>query len=456
MESTSSPHHNGGQTETAQHPPPQQMLGHMVPVVHDALTFDDRQTQRMKEMEKFVNDEAKRRKREWEKDVERMREEFLHLQPSDETKSDSGGNSCTNSPSHYQLTQIQKHSRHSSGEQQANGGITSTPSNTSLTKVGFIRKDDDLIAKRRGSTDVLDSKKMKTLFMEYPGSGLRYKLRFDVSDFEPENVHVTADNSRITVKATKQVKCNETGDPVEKEFERKIEKPAGVDHTKLKSCLTTDGILIIEAPLPPKSLGLRKTTSNHASPSRAQQSNATLTNTAAVSSSVSIRSGSPPATPTNCSSPFKREKRGQVYFHNDEDSASGGRRKMTLVLDIGLAFGAKEITILIIKDNRIRVKARHEERTPEKLVKNKFTKEFELSERIETYSLRAGLTTDGKLIVKALGKGHCDGLNKVSAGELVAEEINCLMDNNACNVLDLSSFPPTTPQLIASSYNGSV
>ena len=126
---------------------------------------------------------------------------------------------------------------------------------------------------------------------------------------------------------------------------------------------------------------------------------------------------------------------------------------MVLILDIGLAFTAKEITALIIKDNRIQVKARHEEKTPEKLSKNKFTKEYELPEKIETYSLRSGLTTDGTLIVSALGKGSAEGLTKVAAGELIAEDINAISENKACNMLDLSSFPPTTPQLIASAYN---
>ena len=42
------------------------------------------------------------------------------------------------------------------------------------------------------------------------------------------------------------------------EFVRKVEKPKEVDHTKLKSTLTTDGILVVEAPLPPATLNLRK------------------------------------------------------------------------------------------------------------------------------------------------------------------------------------------------------
>ena len=152
----------------------------MVPVVHDSMTFDARQTQRMKEMEKFMNEEAKRRKKEWEKDVERMREEFLYLVPVDDSVP------FQDSPTKYQMNQAGKPTRHSSGEQD--GESSRYSSKTSLFRNS--RDDNELVAKRRGSVDVLDIKKMKTLFLEYPGSGLRYKLRFDVSDFDPSNIKV--------------------------------------------------------------------------------------------------------------------------------------------------------------------------------------------------------------------------------------------------------------------------
>jgi len=41
------------------------------------------------------------------------------------------------------------------------------------------------------------------------------------------------------------------------------------------------------------------------------------------------------------------------------------------------------------------------------------------------------------------GGGH--GLSKHAAGELVIDDLNARSaDNEPCNVLDLSSFPPTT------------
>lgn len=148
-------------TQLSNHASASSSPAHAVPIQHDNLTFDNRHVQRIKEMEKFVIDEAKKRKKDWEKDVERMKEEFLHLLPT--------------SPSHKPAS-----SRHSSG----GGGYTET------IEPLMVESSQDLVDKRRGSLDVLDNKKMKTLFLEYPGSGMRYKLRFDISEFEAASVKV--------------------------------------------------------------------------------------------------------------------------------------------------------------------------------------------------------------------------------------------------------------------------
>ena len=284
-------------------------------------------------------------------------------------------------------------------------------------------------------------------------TGRRYKLRFNVFGFDPERLRVVTDGERIIVRGTKLEESHH-GVTTEREYEKKIEKPKEVDHTRLKSFLTTDGILIIEAPLPPKSLNLRKANHANSSPQRSSHggSSTSLRSASPASVAVVAPTGSAVVASTSNGAPSApsptRERYCVPVFFDDN-----GRRKMSLSVDIGLAFAAKEITVMIIKENRIQIKGRHEERTAEKLCKRKYTKEFELPERIETYSLRGGLTVDGKLIVSALGKGHAVSLNKVTAGELIEDDINARAENHSCNVLDLSTFPPTTPQLIASSYN---
>lgn len=334
----------------------------IIPMVkRDDVTFQELQRRRLKEMEKRMEEEMRRKKKEWEKEVEKMREEFLKLYPSE--------------------------------KEWGSEELISDP----------------LVYRRRGSVDVLDKRKMKTLFMEYPDSGRRYKLRFDVSDFEPESVDVSSDVDTITVKA---------GQKDGHDFSRKIELPSKVDPEKLKSYLTKDGILIIEAPLPPHSLNLRKAS---ASPSHSSIS------------TTSTRSRSPSNSPHTPSG----SRLGIPVF-----TGKNGERRMHLILDIGKVFGPKDTSVHALKDNRIIIKAKHEERTSERFSKNKFSKEFELNEKIDPYTLRAGLTDDGKLVIGALGK-NTDAANKAAFTKAVVDEIAAKA--TPCNVLALASFPPVTP-----------
>jgi len=62
------------------------------------------------------------------------------------------------------------------------------------------------------------------------------------------------------------------------------------------------------------------------------------------------------------------------------------------------------------------VKAKREEKSTERLSKSKFLKEYELGEKIETYSLCGGLAGDGKLVVSAFVKGHGEGSANVKPG----------------------------------------
>jgi len=123
--------------------------------------------------------------------------------------------------------------------------------------------NDPLVARRCGSTDILDAKKMRTLFMDYPDSGRRYKLRFNVAGCDPKSVRVSTDGDRIVVRATRY--DDEAGGGgggggggEGREYCRKIQKPKDVDHTKFKAYLSSDSVLVVEAPVPPSSLNLRK------------------------------------------------------------------------------------------------------------------------------------------------------------------------------------------------------
>ena len=95
------------------------------------------QALRLKEIERRLMEDTRRKKHDWERDVEKMREEFLTLHPCDELRYIASSSSTA---------------------------------------------DSDEQNKRRGSADVLDSKQMKTMFLEYPDAGnVTFTYRRNVS-----------------------------------------------------------------------------------------------------------------------------------------------------------------------------------------------------------------------------------------------------------------------------------
>lgn len=91
------------------------------------------------------------------------------------------------------------------------------------------------------------------------GEGNRaLSCQFDMRSYKPEEVHVTLDskNRTLNVDATHEVKDKEHY--VKRHYSRKVYIPEDVKvdlgKLELKSCLSNDGILHVEAPLPRLSL----------------------------------------------------------------------------------------------------------------------------------------------------------------------------------------------------------
>lgn len=355
-----------------------------IPLIHDSLTFECRQSKCLKDLERQAEQELKRKKREWEREIEKMREEFLKLHTG------------------------------------------------SLHDLA----PDPFVSRRKGSVEILDSKKLKTMITESPDAERKFRLRFDMNDFNLGSIKITADCEKISIKAYKT-----DDDSKSKEYWRHIAKPKEIDPHKLTSRVTSDNILVLEALLHPKTLNLQKKTGPSPSPSF-------------QGSRTSSRSKSPPsATPhTPPPTPHKEQNKiGVPMFLTEED----GSKRMHLTVDVGNMFKCTDVSVQVIKENRILIKAKNEERTSERLTKMKFTKEFELAEKVEAYSMRGGLTTDGKLIIGAFVKGHSSGLSKEKAGKVIIEELKAphasLMP---CNILNLASFPPTMPAIAVVQSNG--
>lgn len=347
-----------------------------IPVTFDTVTFDDLQATRLREMERRIEADTKRKRRNWKREIERMREEFLELIPVDDIIAFS--------------------------DDATNDAVTVTSSERH----------------RRVSDDVVNPSGMKTTFLDYPDTGRRFKIRFNLTGFSRKNISVTSDGETIEVRASRMVEQND-GTTIQKDYVRKVGKPPGVDHVKLKSYLTSDDILIVEAPLAPTSLDLTRVIQRSASAGLGhhhhhQSGGATLSRCHSVSPSNT--SGSP-GTPSGVTSGVK-EKYGVPIFREED-----GRRRMHMIVDIGTAFQPSDILVQVIKENKILVKAKREDKSTDRMSKNKFCKEYELSEKIETRSLRGALQGDGKLIVSAMAKAHKNSVQKAnsSTGSTEAE-----------------------------------
>jgi len=74
------------------------------------------------------------------------------------------------------------------------------------------------------------------------------KLRFDVSQYSPEEIIVKTVDNKLLVQAKHEE--NNNGRSVYREYNREFLLPQGTDPETIKSSLSKDGILTVEAPLP--------------------------------------------------------------------------------------------------------------------------------------------------------------------------------------------------------------
>lgn len=74
------------------------------------------------------------------------------------------------------------------------------------------------------------------------------KLRFDVTQYEPDEIVVKTVDNRLTVHAKHEERSENRS--VYREYNREFHLPDGIDIEQIKSSLSKDGILTIDCPLP--------------------------------------------------------------------------------------------------------------------------------------------------------------------------------------------------------------
>lgn len=74
------------------------------------------------------------------------------------------------------------------------------------------------------------------------------KLRFDVTQYEPDEIIVKTVDNRLTVHAKHEERSENRS--VYREYNREFHLPDGTDVEQIRSSLSKDGVLTVDCPLP--------------------------------------------------------------------------------------------------------------------------------------------------------------------------------------------------------------
>uniref|UniRef100_A0A0B7ATA4 SHSP domain-containing protein n=1 Tax=Arion vulgaris TaxID=1028688 RepID=A0A0B7ATA4_9EUPU len=202
---------------------------------------------------------------------------------------------------------------------------------------------------------------MRSMF-ETDADGIqRFRVRFDVNEFKPEEIQVKVQDNKLIVNAKHEEKSAQTS--VSREYSRQVDIPGSVDQEKMQCVLSKDGILSVEAPLTQPS----------------------LTGSDAI---FPIKTSSP-AKSLDMSTPVK----------NPIITEADGSRKLRLEVDIG-EFKPEDVVVKTM-DRKLIVHAEHEEKTSGRTLHKEFNKEYDLPESVDPATIQAYITDDKKLTIEA-------------------------------------------------------
>ncbi|KAL0272842.1 UNVERIFIED_CONTAM: hypothetical protein PYX00_005666 [Menopon gallinae] len=117
--------------------------------------------------------------------------------------------------------------------------FSSTTSNTSTTSSQDARGGEL-------SNTWLDG--LNSPLIQDQGDSKMLKLRFDVSQYQPEEIVVKTVDNKLLVQAKHEEKSESKS--VYREYNREFLLPKGTNPESIKSSLSKDGVLTVEAPLP--------------------------------------------------------------------------------------------------------------------------------------------------------------------------------------------------------------
>ena len=226
------------------------------------------------------------------------------------------------------------------------------------------------------SVDTLNS------LFESDGTGQRFKVRFDVSEFRPEEIQVKVQDNKLFVSAKHEEKSNKAS--VCREYSRQVDIPSNVDQERMQCVLSRDGVLTVDGPIKGQIQIERETTL----PIQHQLSNSPIVTPVSPTPNAH-KHLAPLYTPPQISTP------GKKHIITEPD----GTRKLRLSVDVG-EFKPEEIVVKTA-DRKLIVHAEHEEKLSGRTLHKEFNKEYELPESVDQSAITAYIGEEGKLFVEA-------------------------------------------------------
>ncbi|KAK8749422.1 hypothetical protein OTU49_015350, partial [Cherax quadricarinatus] len=120
----------------------------------------------------------------------------------------------------------------------------SAPSNPPF--LALLRSQQDQASSNQGTGSWLEG--MNSPLIQQDGDCKQLKLRFDVSQYKPEEIVVKTVDNKLLVHAKHEEKTDSRS--VYREYNREFLLPKGTNPELIKSSLSKDGVLTVESPLP--------------------------------------------------------------------------------------------------------------------------------------------------------------------------------------------------------------
>ena len=290
-------------------------------------------------------------------------------------------------------------------------------------------------------SEILDDATTRSLFVDVDpekgeGQGRKFSMSLDARKYDPAEVTVRSEDGCLVVEA-KHTEQNGSGLKVAREFQRRIQLPRDVDPAKLTSTLSNDGILTVQAPVPPRYQAIVSPSADMSSQngsSRMQTTSSVLTRGSPVrvdpgasmlgrsrspfldttagrrspfSTDIGMRSSPVPFTslaPVRVLTPNATISGSTVDFPVITTDPATGQRHLELLVDLGQPYTADDVVVRV-DGRRLTIDAKHETKDHQGRVTTSTTqKQFDIDEQLDEASVKAGMRDDGKMRITGIVK----------------------------------------------------